>query len=297
MPSTRNDVIQDALLRAEEIQNRTIDLAKSQLYEIFANNVHDSLSKALNEAVTVGKDQPSGYDQDADQDALAYGSVKHKGAGKEDINKGGKGPQKLEGSINFDETEDMEVDETEDFEVDENDELEAIPINEEEDYDELDETSDNEESVDEAVDETETVDETEEVVDENVADETKLNELKNTVKKLTKELSEYKKAFNILKDKFNEVNLLNVKVTESVKYLKRPGLTLKQKEAIVEAFDRAKTIREVKLVSKTLSEGMKTVVRSQKTVLNNVVKPASSKRFDEAYSVEAKRLQELSGIL
>lgn len=296
MASTRTDVIQEALLRAEEIQNRTVELAKAQLYEIFSNNVEDSISKVLGEAITVGKDQPAGYDQDADQDALAYGSVKHKGAGKDDINKGGKGPQKLEGSVNFG---DDDVDESgfggDTGGFDTQDELEAIPISEEDEV-ELDEAEDEE--VDEASD-FEAVDETtEEEVDENSANFVAKDEtrgLQERVKKLSKELNEYKKAFNILKTKFDEVNLLNVKVNESTKFLRYPGLTLNQKESIVEAFDRARSIREVQLVSKTLAEGMRTV-RPKKAIPSNVIKPTSSRRIDESYSSEARRLQELAGI-
>jgi uncharacterized protein YihD (DUF1040 family) len=288
MASTRTDVIQDALLRAEEIQDRTVELAKAQLYEIFSNNVEDSISKVLSEAVTVGKDQPAGYDQDADQDALAFGSSKHKGAGKEDINKGGKGPQKLEGSIEFED----DMDEMEDF-GGEDDNLEAIPISEndfnfdeaaDEDMDEaeemetVDETADNDaDDMDEAEDKDETV------------------ALQETVKKLSKELKEYKRAFNILKTKFDEVNLLNAKVNESTKYLRYPGLTMNQKEAIVEAFDRARSIREVGLVSRTLAEGIRTAVKHRR-VPTTVVKSASSRRMNESFSADAKRLQELAGI-
>lgn len=291
MASTRTDVIQEALLRAEEIQDRTVELAKAQLYEIFSHNVEDSISKVLGEAVTVGKDQPAGYDQDADQDALAFGSIKHKGAGKEDINKGGKGPQKLEASVGFDEMDEADS------------ELEAIPISEEEELDEasdedMDESEDMkavDESADEDVDEAYESDN--DGVDNNSAN-VGLNEtkaLKATVNKLTKELKEYKKAFGILKTKFDEVNLLNAKVNESTKYLRYPGLTMKQKESIVEAFDRARSIREVGLVSKTLAEGIRTA-SAKRTVPTNVVKPVSSKRVDESYSVEANRLQELAGL-
>ena len=87
------------------------------------------------------------------------------------------------------------------------------------------------------------VDETE---DKEKTDETKDDELKE--------------AYNVisfLKGKINEVNLLNAKLLFSNKLFRNYAMNESQKMRVIENFDRASTIREVKLVYSTLAESMK----------------------------------------
>ena len=110
-----------------------------------------------------------------------------------------------------------------------------------------------------------------------------------------KQLSEYKKGFSILKNKFNEVNLLNSKLSSAMKFLRNPNLNTKQKESIVEAFDRAKSVREVKLVSRTLSEGVKNAT-VRRPIINAPVRSVASKKINESYNEEFARQRELAGL-
>ena len=74
------------------------------------------------------------------------------------------------------------------------------------------------------------------------------------VTKLTSELEEHRSVVKYLRSKLNEVNLLNAKLLFTNKLFRAHGLTNGQKLKVVETFDRAKNLREVKLVFSTLAE-------------------------------------------
>jgi len=68
------------------------------------------------------------------------------------------------------------------------------------------------------------------------------------------ELEEHRNVIKYLRGKLNEVNLLNAKLLFTNKLFRSFGLTNEQKMKVVETFDRAKNLREVKLVFSTLAE-------------------------------------------
>jgi hypothetical protein len=74
------------------------------------------------------------------------------------------------------------------------------------------------------------------------------------VSKLTSDLEEHRNVVKYLRSKLNEVNLLNAKLLFTNKLFRAHGLTNEQKLKVVETFDRAKNLREVKLVFSTLAE-------------------------------------------
>ena len=69
-----------------------------------------------------------------------------------------------------------------------------------------------------------------------------------------KDLAEAYNVIRFLKSKINEVNLLNAKLLFSNKLFKNHSMNESQKMKVIENFDRASSIREVKLVYATLSE-------------------------------------------
>jgi len=85
----------------------------------------------------------------------------------------------------------------------------------------------------------------EEADDEN--EEDSVDEMKTTLK-------EYKDTIGFLREKLNEVNLLNAKLLFTNKLFRGFGLNNNQKLSVVEQFDRAKNLREIKLVYTTLAE-------------------------------------------
>jgi hypothetical protein len=90
-----------------------------------------------------------------------------------------------------------------------------------------------------------------ETLDENkMAKEGELEEVK-------KELDEALKTISTIKTELSEVNLFNAKLLYTNKIFKAKNLTESQKVKVLEAFDKATSIKETKLVFETLSEGLK----------------------------------------
>lgn len=149
-------------------------------------------------------------------------------------------------------------------------------------------------------------------------DEEDKKEEKETVKEnisLKKELSEYRSAVVYLRDRINEVNLLNAKLLYTNKLFKQASLNNEQKLKVIESFDLTKSVREAKLVYATLAEsfnfgGKKTVEAAPKKVVSQTVKTiteglasktvASTKPTKAAVLTEgaimANRFQKLAGI-
>lgn len=110
-------------------------------------------------------------------------------------------------------------------------------------------------------------DEEEEDMDEDIDLQELLNQLteeeaeENTTEQLETlqaELDEHREVVKYLRDKLNEVNLLNAKLLYTNKLFRSFELDNSKKFKVVETFDRAKNIREVKLVYSTLAESFGT---------------------------------------
>tara|TARA_Y100000310_G_scaffold295461_1_gene326821 strand:- start:36 stop:1745 length:1710 start_codon:yes stop_codon:yes gene_type:complete len=81
------------------------------------------------------------------------------------------------------------------------------------------------------------------------------NESRKT-RALQKKLVEYKKAVTSLRDQLIEMNLFNAKLLYANKLMQNRNVTSKQQRAIVEALDNAKTLREAKLLYKSLTTSL-----------------------------------------
>jgi hypothetical protein len=125
--------------------------------------------------------------------------------------------------------------------------------------------------------------------------------------RLKGELAEYRKAVELLRGKLNEVNLLNAKLLFTNKLFKNQALTNEQKVHVVETFDLATTLREVKLVYATLSEAVPAPVRKKaqpqamvtEAIASNVVGSTAPKQEVIAEDTNAafrRRMQELAGV-
>jgi hypothetical protein len=71
------------------------------------------------------------------------------------------------------------------------------------------------------------------------------------------ELDEYKQTVRYLRVKLQEVNLLNAKLLYTNKLFRSRNVSEEQKMKVIEQFDRAANVREVKLVYTTFAESMK----------------------------------------
>ena len=170
---------------------------------------------------------------------------------------------------------------------------EEITEGEEEDEEEVDESIVNEEKEE---------DKEEEKVEEKIEDE-KVDE------NLQAELNEAMETVQYLRDQLNEVNLLNAKLLYTNKLFNQFNLDQKQKLKVVETFDLAKSIREVKLSYTILSESYSlggSVVKKTNTTAKTITEGLASKPVAstapakelivENSNVMASRFQKLAGI-
>ena len=123
---------------------------------------------------------------------------------------------------------------------------------------------------------------------------------------LKSELAQYREAVNVLRGRLNEVNLLNAKLLFTNKMFRNQGLTNEQKVRIVESFDRATTVREVKLVYTALVENLSTQAKTFSANRKKVVSEGFASKATPTTAPKkeviventvAKRLQQLAGIL
>ena len=88
-------------------------------------------------------------------------------------------------------------------------------------------------------------------------EEVKEEEAHDEEDSVEEQLEEYKKTVVYLKDKLSEVNLLNAKLLYTNKLFRSRNVSEEQKMKVIEQFDRAGNVREVKLVFTTFAESMK----------------------------------------
>jgi hypothetical protein len=84
-----------------------------------------------------------------------------------------------------------------------------------------------------------------------------MEEAKKSKEKAEKDLKEALDTVSTIKTELSEVNLFNAKLLYTNKIFKAKNLTESQKVKVLEAFDKATSIKETKLVFETLSEGLK----------------------------------------
>ena len=121
---------------------------------------------------------------------------------------------------------------------------------------------------------------------------------------LQKELEEALETIEQLKGDLHETNLLNSKLLYVNKIFKANNLNESQKVNIIAAFDKAETVKEVKLVFETVSENVVTTKKEQ--VSESKVKGIASKATGTApakpeviaeVSDAVRRMQKLAGII
>ena len=112
------------------------------------------------------------------------------------------------------------------------------------------------------------------------------------VAKLKSDLDEHRSVVETLRGKLNEVNLLNAKLLFTNKLFRKYGLNNEQKMKVVEQFDRASTLREVKLVYSTLGESFGVARNEIKESKGAASKPIASTKSDKKVISEGTDLRD-----
>ena len=78
--------------------------------------------------------------------------------------------------------------------------------------------------------------------------------------------TEMEETINELRNELNEVNLLNAKLLYTNKIFKSKNLTESEKIKVLNTFDKAETVKEVKLVFETLTESFKAITAKKNPI-------------------------------
>jgi hypothetical protein len=117
------------------------------------------------------------------------------------------------------------------------------------------------------------------------------------------EAKEMEETINELRAELNEVNLLNAKLLYTNKIFKAKNLTESEKVKVLNTFDKAETVKEVKLVYETLTESLKASTAKKNTIKESlgsasrtVSAPVESKQPIIEVNDAFARMQRLAGL-
>ena len=114
------------------------------------------------------------------------------------------------------------------------------------------------------------------------------------------ELNEAMSTISTLRSELNEVNLLNAKLLYVNKLFKSKNLTEAQKVKVINAFDRAETVKETKNIFETLKESLnapvKSAIKESLSFASKAAGVADRKPIVENNDFVA-RMQKLAGII
>jgi len=120
--------------------------------------------------------------------------------------------------------------------------------------------------------------------------------------KQNEELNEALETVETLRKELNETNLLNAKLLYVNKVFKANNLNESQKANVIAAFDKAETVKEVKLVFETVSENIpsgnkKEVVREARGFASAAVGKSDKPEVITEANEAVRRMQKLAGII
>lgn len=294
------DLLKEAIADAKAVKQTALANAKLALEEAFTPRLQSMLSAKLAEELSEEEEE---VDEPAmtEEDEMAYADNE---APVEEGEEGEESHSEEEMTEEEGEEEEMTEEEDDDLDLEEiirelegedSEEEVAEPAMTEEGEEEMEEepaVSEGEEGDDEDIDINEIIrslreedEEAEEVTEEEESSE---------------ELEEAYNVIRFLKGKINEVNLLNAKLLYSNKLFRNFALNEGQKMKVIENFDRAHNLREVKLVFSTLAEGFKSPSIKKSIKESYASKPVAStkpaKRILSEGADLANRFQKLAGL-
>ena len=115
------------------------------------------------------------------------------------------------------------------------------------------------------------------------------------------ESKEMEETINELRNELNEVNLLNAKLLYTNKIFKAKNLTESEKVKVLNTFDKAETVKEVKLVFETLTESFvasakKAPIKESLGSASRSIAPAQTKQPIIEVNDAFARMQRLAGL-
>jgi hypothetical protein len=274
-----NDLLKEAIADAKAVRETAMANAKIALEEAFTPRLQSMLSAKLAEeeeleeedddvvaepaAEPVAEPAPEAPVEEEEDMPMDEGEYEDKMEEEEDMDLEEEDDMDLEEIIRELEGE-MEADE-EPVAEGEGEEEETVSEGEGEEEETVSEGDDEEVSIDEII---------KALREEDGEEEEPVAEAEDKAE----ELEEAYQVIKFLKSKINEVNLLNAKLLFSNKLFRNYSLNENQKVKVIENFDRARTLREVKLVYSTLAESFTTTKAKRQIKESYASKPTPSTR-------------------
>ena len=290
------DIVQEAVEQAEAMKEAAYENAKSVLVNAMSTNLKAAVSEAIGDKINEDGN-PKGANLNVNYDPEGL-----KNPEGDDLTDEGDGPAIIEAGV--DEGDDFGGDKGDesrshrDYEDDDEDEnegdeyggnkgdesrsdrdYEAALEDEDEDDDidiDIDVDDEDEEDIDEVLEIIEDEDEEDVDVDVDVDEDEdedveergmmgkKMEAAVKENRQLRRENRRYEKALTFLKKRIDEVNLFNARLAAASDMMRKVTLTKDEKQRVVEHFDRARNVGEVKRTYKALAEGYRASNRSVK---------------------------------
>ena len=240
-----NKLLKEAIADAKAVRETAMANAKIALEEAFTPRLQSMLSARLSEEEGMDDEEaPAPVEEEEDMDGMY----------EEDYMNDGEDGTPADNLPEGDDMGEEELDlEAIIRELEGGDDMEEEPVAEgEEDMEEEPVTEGEEEDID--------INEiirslTEEDGDEHMEEEP-VTEGDDMEEEPSKDLEEAYRVIKFMQTKLNEVNLLNAKLLFSNKLFRNYELNESQKMKVIENFDRANNLREVKLVYSTICESL-----------------------------------------
>ena len=317
-----DDLLKEAIADAKSVRETALENAKMALEEAFTPRLQSMLSQKIQ--TEMEDEDEKEVDEIADEDESDDDSTEETYIKDEDEDPSdeaseepmGEPEMEEEGIIEIDgvkyapvvseeEEEDDSDEMTEEEEDDDKDlDLEAVikelesEIDEAEENDDKEEVEESKEEVAEVADEDDkSKDEMDEDIDldevlKALSEEEEEEEEMDEVAKLKSDLGEHRSVIETLRVKLNEVNLLNAKLLFTNKLFRKYGLNNEQKMKVVEQFDRAGNLKEVKLVYSTLGETFVTARNNINESKGSASKPVASTKSEKKVISESTELRD-----
>jgi hypothetical protein len=306
---SKRNLLKEAIADAKAVRETAIANAKLALEEAFTPKLQSMLSAKLQEDDELEMEEDEEFAGDIPDDSTEVGidsaDTEDSGSDEPAEETYEEGEEAPEGEIEEGEGEDeAPVEEDDDIDLDLEEiikELEGedeAPVAEDDDeYVTEMEHGEDEEPVaedDDEIDLDEVIRSLSENDDEEVVEDDEESSVAN-------DLEEAYATIKSLKDTLQEVNLLNAKLLFSNRLFKSNSLSENQKMKVIETFDRASNLREVKLVYTTLAESFTGGTRIKKSVTEGFASKKSNSTAPKGQIVEsngmANRMKRLAGLL
>jgi hypothetical protein len=314
------DIVQEAVEQAEAMKEAAYENAKSVLVNAMSTNLKAAVSEAIGEKIEENGNpkgaslevqyDPSGQEKLDGDDLTDEGdgpAIVEAGVDEDEEYGGNKGDESrsdrdYEAALEGDDDDDDDEEETIDVDID----VDSDDDDDEEDDDDLDEVleiiedEDEEEIADDAyaVDDDDTDEEGEEELEERGMMAKKMEASVKENRQLRRENRRYEKALTFLKKRIDEVNLFNARLAAASDLMRKVSLTKGEKERVVEHFDKARTVGEVKRTHRALAEGYNAAnrtIKKQRVARPNVQSVISEEQKQQSDG-QYGRLKELAGL-